>query len=333
MIVCSIALQLCLLTGHDTHITKILSEIREHPIPSVSTVSMPTKVTKYGFPVVHELERMTATEQLPPLQASPGAGKMSLFARQFDSHTPDYFGLDQQQLSAPPPSCVARDRVEPFALGMSTAHELGADDKDQRGGEEGGDDKANSSRSVSELDSDISSAIGPGGQPVTAPSGRESSVREEFSSEASRTWDRFVSSQLISGAGLVKVGVSPEAAHGEVGKIHRENVERLSGMLEKEILQERERIEQALGPSLVSFMRARRGREGGAGGEVPAMVAHGGEEGREKELAMEEGEPPPSGWLHMGTVEREKMEWMTDVPTHGQASQVQDVQLVAPLCL
>ncbi len=224
--------------------------------------------------------------------------------------------------------------LEPFALGISTAHELGADDKDQRGGEEGEDDKANSSRSVSELDSDISSAIGPGGQPVTAPSTRESSVRGEFSSEASRTWDRFVSSQLISGAGLVKVGVSPEAAHGEVGKIHRENVERLSGMLEEEILQERERIEQVLGPNLVSFMRARRGREGGAGGgEVPPTVAHGGEEGREKELAMEEGEPPPSGWLHMDAVEREKMERMTGVPTHGQASQVQDVRLVAPLCL
>ena len=57
----------------------------------------------------------------------------------------------------------------------------------------------------------------------------------------------FLESSLISGEGLVSVGVSSSAAREEVTRIHRENVERLSGFSEGEILKEKERIQQTLG--------------------------------------------------------------------------------------
>lgn len=52
---------------------------------------------------------------------------------------------------------------------------------------------------------------------------------------------------MISGEGLVSVGVSPDAAKEEVTKIHQENVKRLSGFSEEDILKEKERIQQTLG--------------------------------------------------------------------------------------
>jgi len=32
--------------------------------------------------------------------------------------------------------------------------------------------------------------------------------------------------------------------------------------------------------------------------------------------------PAPCGWLHMEVLEKDKMEWMTDVPLHPQPSEV-----------
>lgn len=43
------------------------------------------------------------------------------------------------------------------------------------------------------------------------------------------------------------MGVPSDAAKEEVAKIHQENVERLSGFSEEEILKEKERIQQTLG--------------------------------------------------------------------------------------
>ena len=59
---------------------------------------------------------------------------------------------------------------------------------------------------------------------------------------------RFTSS-LISGDGLKSVGATDEGARSDIGKIHQENVERLSKLSEEEILKEKEQIEQALGVS------------------------------------------------------------------------------------
>ena len=43
------------------------------------------------------------------------------------------------------------------------------------------------------------------------------------------------------------MGVASDAAQEEVTRIHRENVERLAGFSEEEILKEKERIQQTLG--------------------------------------------------------------------------------------
>ena len=43
------------------------------------------------------------------------------------------------------------------------------------------------------------------------------------------------------------MGVSSDAAHEEVTRIHRENVERLAGFSDEELLKEKERIQQTLG--------------------------------------------------------------------------------------
>lgn len=57
---------------------------------------------------------------------------------------------------------------------------------------------------------------------------------------------RFKSS-LISGEGLGLVGTSEEVVKSTLDKIHQENVDRLSGYSEAEILQEKERIENEMG--------------------------------------------------------------------------------------
>ena len=51
------------------------------------------------------------------------------------------------------------------------------------------------------------------------------------------------------------MGVSSAAAKEELTKIHHENVERLSGIPEEEILKEKERIQQTLGmPQHIPYM-------------------------------------------------------------------------------
>ena len=65
---------------------------------------------------------------------------------------------------------------------------------------------------------------------------------------------RFLGSSLISGEGLVSVGVASDAAKDELTKIHRENVQRLAGFSEEEILQEKERIEKTLGTYRCSLL-------------------------------------------------------------------------------
>ena len=52
---------------------------------------------------------------------------------------------------------------------------------------------------------------------------------------------------MISGEGLVSVGMASDVAKEEVTKIHQENVKHLSGFSEEEILKEKERIQQTLG--------------------------------------------------------------------------------------
>ena len=43
------------------------------------------------------------------------------------------------------------------------------------------------------------------------------------------------------------MGVTSDTAHEEVTRIHRENIERLAGFSDEELLKEKERIQQTLG--------------------------------------------------------------------------------------
>ena len=73
---------------------------------------------------------------------------------------------------------------------------------------------------------------------------------------------RFLQSGVISGEGLMSVGVAPEEAQEEVGKIHQENVERLSRLSEGEILEEQDRIRQLLGKCVLCVCVLEGGRKG-----------------------------------------------------------------------
>ena len=73
-----------------------------------------TRKTKYGFPLVRRLEQEATPMEPPPLTTSKP--KKSLFARQFESHTLDYFGVELMQggLGTPPP--IPKDEVNPISV-------------------------------------------------------------------------------------------------------------------------------------------------------------------------------------------------------------------------
>ena len=302
------------LTAQDTHITNVMmADIQDRDVID-SLVSMPTRMTRHGFPSVHELDMSS-----PPRTSSHPHKKKSLFARHFDNHPPEYFGFEFKPSNQVTP--VERDKVQPLTAPQK----------------------------VSQATPTSSEGI-------------------KFASTASETWTNLLDSvpspnpspssltslpSLISGEGL---GLSRETAVAEVRKIHDENVLRLAEASREELLSERERVQQVLGPELVDFLKKRtregtRGDMRGEGGEDRGggkverggedrggeKVERGGEdcggekmerggekmerggeeeEGRREDCGGGRGETDvivPPGWLHMEEVEREKMEWMTDV--------------------
>ena len=126
----------------------------------------------------------------------------------------------------------------------------------------------------------------------------------------------------------------------QVLKIQEENVQRLSLLSEKEIIEEQHRIRDVLGmllgasingkyeksllffstegPSLTAFLLTRKKQpfkaiSAGLEGSAVASVTDGEEEavvggGDRKETSLSGNK-----WLNMDVVERDKMEWMTDV--------------------
>ena len=75
---------------------------------------MPTRLTKHGFPTVHELDLKAVSKAEDTTEGSSGRkkqAKKSLFAQQFESHGPEYFGLELQTQVAE--SSVRRDVVQP----------------------------------------------------------------------------------------------------------------------------------------------------------------------------------------------------------------------------
>ena len=229
-------------------------------------VTMPTRHTKHGFPIVHRLDLST----LPARSTSQGDGtaakKKSLFAQQFERFSPEYFGIE---LQPPLPTATTqqsqRDRVEPisFTRAEKTSGEGFLQTSDLHKCDETGRTSVKEEKGMSDFggkfasvrESDTREASPPVNLSVDssvqlhAPKTRvreEESLREQYDSVASLTWDRFFQSNLVTGEGL---GVSRKTAHEEVIRIHDENVSKLSSLSEEEILQEQERIRQVLGYS------------------------------------------------------------------------------------
>ena len=271
---------------------------------------MPTRMTKYGFPTVRELDLKDTHHTSPPSHPhnphSQPLKKMSLFAQQFDSHAPEYFGISTPH-SLPPTST-------PHSLPPSTTipHTIPA---------------TRSTVAQQSLTTPTLSEATPT-QSEDAPT----SGSTQFSSPASQALAGLLSSPgLVSGEGLVQRGVSWGGARKEVAKIHSENMERLSALSEEELLQEKRRVEQVLGPELVAFLKERAQQRRDEGKEE-VRIGMEEEQEEEEESSMEEEEEEedrgggreetgvvaPSGWLHMDKVEREKMEWMTDVVPEGK---------------
>ena len=270
-----------------------LVEIRDHDITD-KPVAMPTWMTSRGFPSVQQLDWESVARDSETSAKSQNK-KKSLFAKQFETHSPEFFGFEFKPTNQT--QATDRDKVRPFDLSSS------------------------------------------GSLPSETPPTSEESA--QFESTASQTWTNllgdtdsahchaFSSPSLISGAGLEGSGVSHEAAAEEVRKIHSENVQRLTEASEGELRRERERVEQVLGPELVAFLKRRsRDKMVLAGKEGDGVVGEG--EGEMGDGEMGEGERerdetgtvvPAAGWVHMEEVEREKIEWMTDVlPTDLQVN-------------
>lgn len=141
----------------------------------------------------------------------------------------------------------------------------------------------------------------------------------------------FQGPHLVTGKGL-----RGQEAEQEVQTIHEENIARLQAMTPEEIQQEQQRLLAQLDPSLVAFLRSRSHtpeqaeekatealRPGGPFAEVigeePVMPTSANESRQEDEL--EPGVPVPAlpvaphkEWLHMDTVELEKLHWTQDLP-------------------
>lgn len=141
----------------------------------------------------------------------------------------------------------------------------------------------------------------------------------------------FQGPHLVTGKGL-----KSQEAEQEAQTIHEENIARLQAMAPEEILQEQQRLLAQLDPSLVAFLRSHSrtceqaeekatgeqrpgGRSAEVTGEEPIMPTSASEPRQEDKL--EPGAPalalpvtPQKEWLHMDTVELEKLHWTRDLP-------------------
>ncbi|NWZ18272.1 RPAP1 protein, partial [Asarcornis scutulata] len=159
--------------------------------------------------------------------------------------------------------------------------------------------------------------------------------------------DDFFTTQrpcIITGEGL-----GSQKSEQEAQAIHKENLEKLQSMSQEEILQEQEKLLAQLDPSLVAFLKSRRGVNVGQKNELKkeqnrpeefveslTVPQHGvgaslsvQESGLEESVRKEENMKmemtdddlpvkPKKEWIHMDNVEFEKLEWMKDLPSPRQ---------------
>ncbi|KAL2790405.1 RNA polymerase II-associated protein 1 [Daubentonia madagascariensis] len=139
----------------------------------------------------------------------------------------------------------------------------------------------------------------------------------------------FQGPNLVTGKGL-----RVQEAEQEAQTIHEENVARLQAMAPEEILREQQRLLAQLDPSLVAFLRSHGCTREQAGEKAtkeqrPGRSAHVTKEELLMSTAseprkgdkLEPGAPalalpvtPQKEWLHMDTVEMEKLHWTQDLP-------------------
>ncbi|KAM4662613.1 RNA polymerase II-associated protein 1 [Discoglossus pictus] len=157
------------------------------------------------------------------------------------------------------------------------------------------------------------------------------SIKRESSTEVPDAME-LDTSHLITGEGL-RSSARQEEAH----KIHEENVERLKAMTETEIIQERDKLLSQLDPKLVAFLKSQKERKppqldrssNRASGEPQTInmetpQSHSeeneseqtpGGDGKEDALSVDDlPVKPQKEWIHMETVEFEKLQWMKDLP-------------------
>ncbi|XP_051000387.1 RNA polymerase II-associated protein 1 [Acomys russatus] len=164
-----------------------------------------------------------------------------------------------------------------------------------------------------------------GAVPCDTPSSRDND------SQLARPSHGFHRPNLITGKGL-----RSQAAEQEVQTIHEENVARLQAMDPDEIRKEQQQLLAQLDPSLVAFLRSHsHGREqtgtkasmeqspgrrsGPVAKEEPITSASTSEPKMEEKLeprapVLTLPMTPHKEWLHMDTVELEKLHWTQDLP-------------------
>uniref|UniRef100_A0A8D2KXI4 RNA polymerase II associated protein 1 n=1 Tax=Varanus komodoensis TaxID=61221 RepID=A0A8D2KXI4_VARKO len=131
----------------------------------------------------------------------------------------------------------------------------------------------------------------------------------------------FNCSLIVTGEGLGGLAGKQEALN-----IHKENVEKLQSMTEEQILEEQKRLLAQLDPGVVAFLKSRHGatsttseEEEKMEKEIPRKLVHleaGPLAQHEVEETLKDDLPvkPQKEWLHMDSVEFEKLEWMKDLP-------------------
>ncbi|XP_073494912.1 RNA polymerase II-associated protein 1 [Phyllobates terribilis] len=135
---------------------------------------------------------------------------------------------------------------------------------------------------------------------------------------------------LVTGEGL-----HGSTGHGEAERIHQENVEKLKALSQEEILQERNRLMSQFDPTLVAFLRSKRAKQttqentSSAGKPLtvnkehphrPTVIDSSDQASRKDEdrpdlpSAGDLPVKPQKEWVHMHSVEFDKLEWTKDLP-------------------
>ncbi|XP_066998768.2 RNA polymerase II-associated protein 1 [Anabrus simplex] len=141
--------------------------------------------------------------------------------------------------------------------------------------------------------------------------------------------------QLAKQQGIESMEVEPSSSHEpknqsfgeksyilsgpEATGIHRENVEKLSGLSVEELQAEQQKLVSQIDPKLLSFMRSRRQRATVSSVMSPSVKDTIPEVEQEPETPSSIELPPPlineaNKWLHMDVVEWDKLKWVGDIP-------------------